>query len=181
MGIIVVLILRLLIPLTIFRWPLWGSIASMLADAFDQKLVQLLGSSPFPILGHIFWGDYQRIDKLLDMYYLSFELIIALRWRNYLLRTIAIILFAWRAIGWIIFELGGPESVLVATPNIFEYFFLFVLIVKNYFPEIKLKFKAVLASVMIMTVIKIPQEYVLHKLNGSVFKYAENAIARAIK
>ena len=99
MGPLTVIALRLLVPLTILRWPLWGGLAAIVADACDILILQQFGFSGV---------DYQRIDKPLDIYYLTFEAIVAQRWAP-LLRWTATALFVWRIIGFALFEATGAR------------------------------------------------------------------------
>ena len=99
---IIVIIIRLLIPLTILRWRITGAIASMLMDAIDVVLVDVLATA-FNEPGG--FGDrYQLVDKWLDMYYLAFELYVSLSWSNVLARNTSIFLFVFRLVGLIAFE-----------------------------------------------------------------------------
>ena len=69
----IVIVLRLIVPVSIFRWPLAGGVASMVLDGLDVVLVDVLAN----LLGRgAGFGDtYQTMDKSLDIYYLSFELL----------------------------------------------------------------------------------------------------------
>ena len=80
--------IRLVFPLTILRWSIAGSVGSMLLDGADVILVDALAS----ILGQeTGLGDhYQSFDKWLDMYYLTIEAVIALRFSNLLVRNTSI-------------------------------------------------------------------------------------------
>jgi hypothetical protein len=46
-GAAIVIGLRLLVPLLIFRWPLIGGIAAMMADTLDVVLIELIGLGGF--------------------------------------------------------------------------------------------------------------------------------------
>ena len=76
MAAIIVIALRLVVPLTILRWPLAGGLASMLLDAVD--LVDAIAS----VLGEPgeFGPFYAQIDKWLDLWYLSLELVVVRPW-----------------------------------------------------------------------------------------------------
>ena len=64
MGELIIILVRLVVPLSIFRWPLAGGVASMLLDALDVVLIEMIGLGGF--------SNYASLDKALDMYYLSF-------------------------------------------------------------------------------------------------------------
>jgi hypothetical protein len=74
LGLTVVLVIRLSVPLTIFRWPLLGGLLSIVADSIDILIFDVAG---FP--AH---GSYQEWDKALDCYYLAIEAIVAQRWQR---------------------------------------------------------------------------------------------------
>lgn len=115
-GTVVTLVVRLLVPLLIFRRPLLGGVLSIVADFSDLVFFNLWGWAPW---------DYQQFDKLLDLYYLTLELIVAQRFAR-LPRIVASILFAWRLIGVAVFEVSGQREVLMVFPNLFEGWFLLV-------------------------------------------------------
>src|SRR6266508_2425776 len=90
-GELIIIGLRLGVPLLILRYPLAGGLAAMALDGLDVVLIEF-------IPGGSFGGHYHTLDKLLDSYYLSLELIVALRWKNPYARWPAIALFAYRAV-----------------------------------------------------------------------------------
>ncbi|MCH8161414.1 MAG: hypothetical protein IIB88_05920, partial [Chloroflexi bacterium] len=118
---LLIVVLRILLPLTILRWPLAGGIIALLADALDIVLASLVD------LGGL-W-QYHNLDKFLDTYYLGLEAIVAQRWTA-LPRWTATLLFGFALNGFIglpagiiadafglrqtIFALGALETVLVA-------------------------------------------------------------------
>src|SRR5690606_26610997 len=113
-GLLVIFGLRLLVPLTIFRWPLYGGIASLVIDAADTNIVKLFG---------VEIPNYVSTDKILDMYYLSIEVYVSRGWKNTLARRASYALFGWRLLGVTAFELSGLRFLLFVAPNIFEHFF----------------------------------------------------------
>jgi hypothetical protein len=115
-GLIIIFGLRLLVPLTIFRWPLWGGLASLIIDAADTNIVKPFG---------VEIPNYTFTDKYLDTYYLSIELIVSLRWNNNLAKKTSIFLYFWRLVGVIGFQLTKIEYLLFIFPNLFENFFVF--------------------------------------------------------
>lgn len=155
---LLVLALRLLIPFTIFRWPLLGGILAFTADFYD-----------FPILNHFGWGfltseTYQPVDKLFDIYYLSFEFLVALRWRDILARKTAIALFSWRLLGVIAFELTQIRKFLFFAPNIFEYFYLPFLVIKKLRPAFQLQRRTLIILLLVIGIPKLIIEFILHYL-----------------
>src|SRR3954453_16313306 len=97
MAAVLVIALRLLLPLTILRWPLAGGLLAMLVDAVDVVLVDAIAG----VLGQPgeFGPFYAQIDKWLDTYYLAIRLIVVPRWPHDAPRTAAILLFVWRLAG----------------------------------------------------------------------------------
>ena len=157
-GLIIIFGLRLLVPLTIFRWPLWGGLASLAIDALDVEITKPLGV-------HI--PNYILTDKYLDTYYLTIELIVSLRWINKLAKNTSILLYFWRFLGVLAFQLSGEERWLFFTPNLFEYFFLFFVIMQMLGKETSTKSwlnspKRLVTVLFLLLISKMPQEFVLH-------------------
>src|ERR1700675_4948769 len=120
MAVIIVIALRLVVPLSILRWPLAGGLLSMLLDAIDVILVDAIAS----VLGEPgeFGPFYAQIDKWLDLWYLSLELVVPRRWSETLIRRAAMGLFVWRLVGVILFEVTASHPLLFVFPNLFENF-----------------------------------------------------------
>lgn len=155
-GQIIIIALRVIVPLLILRRPLAGGIIAMLLDALDVVLVELFGEGGM--------GEhYHSLDKVLDLWYLGLEAWVAWSWRARIPRLIAIWLFAWRVLGVILFELTDQRWLLFAFPNLFEHWFLFVLIVWTWFPRVKLDtWRSALAWLVVLYIPKLGQEYLLH-------------------
>jgi hypothetical protein len=96
-----VIALRVLVPLTILRWPLGGALLAMAFDALDVVLVDSIGLLTGETGG--FRSNYQTIDKSLDIYYMSIEALVSLRWTNHLARNASIVLFVYRIVGMVLF------------------------------------------------------------------------------
>ena len=148
--------LRVLIPLTIPRYPLPGILAALILDALDQSLFQAFTDLQL--------DGYQGYDKALDIYYLAIAYISTLRnWANQWAFRISRFLFYYRLIGVVLFEILQLRWLLLAFPNVFEYFFIFYEVVRLRWDPRRLS-GAVLASAaaLIWIVIKLPQEYWIH-------------------
>lgn len=161
MAVLIVLALRLGLPLTILRWPLGGGILALVVDALDVVLVDSLAAA----LGEPreFGPLYAQIDKWLDTYYLALEVIVARRWIESVPRRTAYALFGWRLLGVVLFEITASRPLLVVFPNLFENFFLYVLVVRRWFP--RLMPRTLLQTVVVCAVLLVPkliQEWVLH-------------------
>jgi hypothetical protein len=161
MPALIVIALRLLLPLTILRWPLAGGLLALVIDAVDVVLVDAIAG----ILGQPpeFGPIYAQLDKWLDLYYLGLELVVARRWTEEVPRRTTYVLFAWRLIGVILFEVTLYRPLLVVFPNLFENYFLVILIARRWFPRFVPA--TVKESIVISLILLIPkeiQEYVLH-------------------
>jgi hypothetical protein len=161
MPALIVIALRLLLPLTILRWPLAGGLLALVVDAVDVVLVDaiagFLGQPPE------FGPIYAQLDKWLDLYYLGLEVVVARRWVEAVPRRTAYVLFAWRLVGVILFEITVYRPLLVLFPNLFENYFLYVLVARRWFPRFVPR--TVNQSLVVSLVLLIPkeiQEYVLH-------------------
>src|SRR6266498_589168 len=166
MGPILVVILRLFVPLTILRWPFWGALVAILLDTHDQNMVRWFGSGWIPWLDTAFGQHYQLTDKLLDMYYLTLELIVVWRWQNGMIRKTAQYLYFWRLLGFITLEITRWAPVLILGPNVFENFFIFCLVVERYFPQFEINRKNLPIILIAITIPKIAQEYMIHVLDS---------------
>lgn len=155
-GQIVIIALRVVVPLLILRRPLAGGIIAMALDALDVVLVELFGEGGM--------GEhYHSIDKILDVWYLGLEAWVAWHWRAHIPRVVAVGLFGWRVLGVLLFELTDARWLLFAFPNLFEHWFLFVLIVWKWFPGVKLDtWRSALLWLTLLYIPKLGQEYLLH-------------------
>ncbi len=117
LEILIIAAIRIAGSLPVLRWPLAGGVLAVLVDLSDLLLRDALD------LGGV--GDYQSLDKWLDQVYLGAFLVVALRWEGRA-RSIAIGLYVYRLIGFVLFELTGERSLLLAFPNVFEFWFLLV-------------------------------------------------------
>lgn len=123
---IIIAIVRILGSLPVLVWPFPGAIIAMLTDLSDLFLKDLLH------LGGV--NDYQSYDKWLDQAYMFAFLIVALRWQP-APRNIAIALYAYRLIGFAAFEATSERAILIAFPNLFEFWFVFVAGLKHFHLE----------------------------------------------
>ncbi len=155
---LVFVLIRGIVPFSILRSPLWGGIASLIADALDVVWATLLVRY-VPHAGDV-WS-YHRLDKYMDMYYYCFELAVAQRWQG-LPRLIASLLFVDRSIGFVLFETTNIRVFLFFFPNLFENFFLFYAAVLRFFPRYDLTPRRLAAWLIVLLIPKMAQEYALH-------------------
>ena len=123
--IIVVLVVggRLVLPLLIPYFPVPALLACLILDSVDQSIFQQFPAIPL--------DGYQSYDKALDVYYLSVAYLSTLRnWTNQGAFRMSQFLYYYRMVGVIIFEMTQNRTILFIFPNTFEYFFLFVELVR---------------------------------------------------
>ena len=152
----IVILLRTLIPFTILRWPLAGGIVALLADMTD---IMIFGGFGYGFLSDV---PYHKLDKIFDMWYLFFEFLIVRQWIDILARRTGTVLFAWRFVGFLIFEITGLRVALVLAPNIFEYFFLTILIIKKFNKKFILNVKSLVIVLLIVGIPNLIKEYLAH-------------------
>jgi len=150
---LIIVAIRLLVPVTILRWPLLGGVLSLIADALDIVLATLLD------LGGV-W-NYHALDKYLDMYYLTLEVAVAQRWEA-LPRWTATALYSYRLIGVILFEATGIRVFLFFFPALFENFFLFNAARLEFLPSYELTARRLAFWLVVLLIPKMVQEYFIH-------------------
>ena len=155
---IVVLVIgaRLALPLLIPYFPVPALLACLILDAIDQSIFQQFPAIPL--------DGYQSYDKALDVYYLSVAYLSTLRnWTNQGAFRMAQFLYYYRMIGVVAFELTQNRTILFIFPNTFEYFFLFVELVRlGWNTERMGKWTVILSAAGIWIFIKLPQEWWIH-------------------
>jgi hypothetical protein len=154
---VLVLAVRLLVPLLIFRYPLPAIVACLVVDAADQTVFQQFTDLDL--------DGYQSYDKALDIYYLCLAYVATLRnWTHSTAFAIARFLLYYRLVGVLAFELGeGNRALLLLFPNTFEYFFIFYEAVRTRWDPSRLSARFwVLSAAAIWVFIKLPQEYWIH-------------------
>lgn len=163
------LVLRLLIPLTIFKFPLFGALASALLDGLDWN-TNLMADPDIH-------KNYSYYDRLLDFYYLGIEFYVLRKWKNVLVKRTAQILFVIRSLGIGLYLYGGPENFLVFFPNIFEVFFLFYLTTSLILRgEPKMSWGWVLITLLFLGIPKLVQEYFMHTATLTGWRYVSVSV-----
>ena len=167
-GMLIVLATRLLGPLMIFRWPLLGTLLSQYVfDMFDVVIWDATGT-----LATI---DYTAFDKVLDIYQLTIQLIVALKWKQRNPKRTAAWLFTYRLIGFILYAMTHNRVLFLVFPNLFFVFFLAYLICLRVKKSYWFDDKRTLAIILVMIcLIKIPQEYILHYLEISPWEIIQD-------
>jgi hypothetical protein len=155
---------RLLVPLLILRWPLFGIIASLLLDAFDYHILAFFGSREL---------IYHHWDKLLDTYYLGIAAYMTLFWKDSLAKRLGIALFAYRFVGVLLFFITNNPSFLFVFSNFFEIYFIFYLLYVR-FSKRSILFTgttSIFAVLLPIVLPKIIQEYFMHILETEPVYY----------
>ncbi len=170
---VVVVGLRLLVPLAVFRYPLPAIVVAMLVDGVDQ--------TAFELLTDLDLTNYQSYDKALDVYYLSLAYISTLRnWSNLFAFSVGKVLWYYRLIGIVVFELSAARWVLFVFPNTFEYFFIWYEVVRTRWNPLRLTSAGIIvAAAAIWVFIKLPQEYWIHIAKMDVTDFFRESILSA--
>jgi hypothetical protein len=153
----IVALYRIVGSLVVLRWPFWGAILAIVVDLTDLLLLDLLvqaGVGP--------WPDYQSLDKWLDQVYLLAFLVVAIRDFLPLEKRIAVGLYVFRLAGFLLFEVGGPRELLFLFPNLFEFWFLAVVIIGRLRPAFAWTPGRAAAFLGVLLVAKLVQEWALH-------------------
>jgi hypothetical protein len=155
---------RLLLPLAIPRYPLPGILACLMLDSADQTIMQAFG---------IELAGYQGYDKALDVYYLSIAYLATMRnWENVAAFQVGRVLFYFRLLGVLAFELTGLRLLLAIFPNAFEPFFIYYELVRRKGDPLSLTRGALIGIVAVLwLVVKLPHEWWIHvaRFDGTDF------------
>ncbi|MDA0676656.1 MAG: hypothetical protein O2788_01475 [Chloroflexi bacterium] len=146
-------LIRIAGSLPVLRWAFAGALIAILVDFSDLFLKGWID------LGGI--GDYQTFDKLLDVVYMVTFLVVALRWQGPV-RTIAVALFVFRIIGVIAFEVVESRLVLLAFPNVFEFWFVGISAQKHWWPNFPMTRRNLTALFLAAFALKMGQEWIVH-------------------
>ena len=150
---LVIGLIRIAGSLPVLRWAFAGALIAIVVDFSDLFWMGVLD------LGGL--NNYQTFDKWADVVYMLTFLWVANKWTGPE-RKIAIALFAFRMIGFTAFELNQVRPVLLAFPNVFEFWFVFVSVRKHYWPNYEMNRQRVVKWLLVVLVLKLGQEWVLH-------------------
>lgn len=175
MEALVIAVIRVAGSLPVLRWAFVGGLIAVFVDLSDLLWRDLIDLGGLP--------NYQEWDKWLDQVYLFAFLRVSWRWTGPA-RTIALALFGWRLVGFIVFEAsGGTREVLLGFPNVFEFWFLFVASLPHWRPGFSWHPLPTAAWLVVLTGMKEFQEFALHWgqwLDTFTFTEALEAIADAL-
>ncbi|MFC1780235.1 hypothetical protein ACFLY9_00895 [Patescibacteria group bacterium] len=155
--IIIVVLLRLVSPFLILRQPMLGIIICILFDIIDFTIL-LFGN--IRVDKSILHKQYQRFDKLLDHYYLSFIFAYIVLNSSQSIITVATILYVFRSIGLLIFEISKKRILLILFPNYFENFCIIFLLLSNF--HLRLTGHVIILMLVTSIITKVPQEFFIH-------------------
>ena len=150
--------------LPVLRWAFFGSILAILVDFSDLFMMNLID------LGGV--RNYQAFDKWVDQVYMLAFLWVAVRQWDGPARTVAIGLFAFRAIGFVAFEFTEARWILMVFPNVFEFWFVAIAGQRHWWPEFELTRVRIAALLIACAALKLTQEYILH-----VWQVLDNYVA----
>jgi len=151
--VLVIAVVRIAGSLPVLRWALAGGILAVAVDLSDLLLRDTLDLGGIP--------DYQSLDKWLDQVYMACFLIVALRWEG-IERRIAIGLFAYRLVGFVLFELTNERGLLLLFPNVFELWFLAVAALHRFRPGFTWTAARLAIALAVLTGLKEVHEWALH-------------------
>jgi hypothetical protein len=153
-----IVVARLALPLLIPRLPLI-IVGALILDGIDNSLLAHFSSVD---LGPS--GPYQSFDKALDIYYLAIAYLATMRnWTSTPAFRIARVLFYYRLVGVVAFELLGSRAMLLVFPNTFEFFFIAYEGLRTRWDPDRWSGRFWLAvAAGIWVFIKLPQEYWIH-------------------
>ncbi len=165
---------RFIIPLFIPKFPLPAILAALVLDAADQTIFQ-----QYTTLEErgLLEGD-QSYDKALDIYYLTIAYVSALRnWTNGFALEVARVLWYYRLVGVVLFELFHERWLLLVFPNTFEYFFIaYELIRTRWDPRRMARRQVILLAAAIWIFIKLPQEWWIHVAQNDFTDFMKETI-----
>ena len=148
---LIIAFFRILASTIVFKFNFIGGLFVIFIDFSDLIIMNMVN------LGGV--RNYQMLDKLLDLFYIIYFLIITLRWER-LLRNISITLFIFRILGFFLFEFFQNRLILFIFPNIFEFWFLGIALLLLL--KIEISKKKIIIIFLVTTFLKLIQEYILH-------------------
>jgi hypothetical protein len=136
------------------------------------------------LFGHGFrGGHYHTLDKLLDTYYLTLMLVVALRWKSPWARGPAVALYVYRFVGvllfemWSYFDLDRPRLILFIFPNLYENWWLYCVIVERFWPRVyPHSVKTVAIPMVLLLIPKMAQEYLLHFAEAKPWEFMKQRL-----
>lgn len=161
---VVVVIIRLLIPLTILRWNLFGSVLAIIADNLDVVILDFLGVKEF--------APYNRVDKFLDTYMYLIQGYTLFYFANKFVKKTGLFLLVYRLVGVVIYALTDVRALLFVFPNLFIFFYMYYLIFKKIFKkEPFTNFRSAIPALSVLLLLKLGHEYLLHVAQFPIYEW----------
>jgi hypothetical protein len=171
-------ILRVFIPLLILRRPLFGMVLAIVVDTFDLETIRIIGKSMDP--SYTINEFYQLYDKVFDIYFHTLAFYTSLGWTELLAKRTSIVLYFYRLIGVIIFEITQIRAMLFYFNSLFDFFFLFYVYMKHKDPNYEIKTKKRLCIILLTLLVpKLIQEYTLHIIYAKPIIYLRYTILKS--
>lgn len=154
----IIAVLRIIVPLFIFKYPFETTfVYSFLLDNPDGYVAYKAGWS---------WRRYHFYDKILDYFWYIFILLYS---RQTPLFPIFLGLFLWRSVGQLVAILTSKTKIFMFFPGVIEvYFMIYVISLKisnwSYLFSDSYKF----ATLLIAVIISLFREYILHVVKFSI-------------
>lgn len=151
-------IVRLIVPLSIFKFPKLGILFSILTDLYDWKFVHVTNDAELAF--------YQNWDKTMDIYYLVIIFLVIFKFKDKIFKKTALFLFIYRIAGLVFFYLTHNRSFLLYFPNVFENFVIFYLVYIWYSKD-QILFKSKKVLLVVLSALLLPKlihEYLMHVL-----------------
>ncbi len=149
----VIALVRIIGSLPVLRWAFAGAVLAILVDLSDLFMMNLLDLGGVP--------NYQVMDKWLDQVYLALFLLVALRWPP-VPAAVALPLYLFRLAGFAVYEVTETRWVLLAFPNVFEFWFLAVAAQRLWWPGFRYRLGSTALLLVAVTLAKFGHEWVVH-------------------
>ena len=156
MKIIIILsIVRIISPISILFYPLWGTIFCVLVDAADHSVLVLTGARKTFSLTR-----YEKYDKFLDLWQYMFMFLTSI---GTPLFNIISFFFFIRVFGNIFFLITNNREIFLYTPNVFEALYIIYFIVLRYLQiDITQNTLMFMFIILVILILKFIQEYMVH-------------------
>ncbi len=160
-GSVIVLLIRLLVPVSILRFPVAGFFACVALDGLHAPIVYGLNLRAFSFAGDV--ASYHLLDKWLDMYFLAFAVRASQKWQDELNSRAMLWMWILRLAGVIVFSTTGARFALFIFPNLLVAYYPFVACARRWVPRLVPRTGVQLLVVLcVMLIPKLILEYWLH-------------------
>lgn len=154
-----VVFLRLVMPVSVFFYPLFAIVANTILDLYDGE---------FAGRGVLTKNEYQEADKILDFWWHTLLLFyVYLHFKEFF--PLMLLLFIYRMLGYALFIKTKKRWLFVLFPSFFVNLFLLIFFA-NYVPAIHFLIEPCyfLSSLVSVGVLKLIQEFFLHFFQLSI-------------